>query len=145
MKKELQEKLHKRFKFLNPDSVHEKYPYPMFGIEVGDGWYNLLYELFEKIEREIDKGEAFHGFTQIKEKFGLLRIYCIASDSIYDLITKYEQKSAYICEDCGKKGKLRWPTGWYFTACDKHFDEYCLKHIGRKLNFFEKIKSRWIQ
>jgi len=141
MENKLQKKLYKRFKFLNINSVDEKYPYPMFGIEVGDGWYNLLYKLFEKIEKEIDMGESFGGFTQIKEKFGLLRIYCLASDKIYNLIDKYENKSAYICEICGKRGKLRNPCGWYFTACEKHFDEYCINHLGRKLNFFEKLKQ----
>jgi len=77
---ELQKKLKNRFVFLTPEQVDEKYPYPMFGIEVGDGWYNLLYKLFEKIQKAIKQGSPFYGFTQIKEKWGLLRIYDAGCD-----------------------------------------------------------------
>ena len=87
MKLELQRMLKKRFKFLNPKQVDSHYPYPMFGFDIGDGWYDLIYELFEKIEKEINKGKAFYGLTQVKEKFGLLRIYTAGNDDkIYDLI-----------------------------------------------------------
>lgn len=68
MKKELEEKLVKRFKFLqrkNDDGT----PYSMFGIECSDGWFDLLWRLFEEIKKKLEKGNSF-SVSQIKEKWG---------------------------------------------------------------------------
>ena len=44
------------------------------------------------------------------------------TEEMYDLIEEAETKSATICEDCGKPGKLR-SGGWIRTLCD----ECCIK------------------
>jgi hypothetical protein len=91
-----------------------------FGFECGDGWFDLIYKLCEEIAAL--KPDDFEVF-QVKEKFGGLRFYLVsgASDEIHSLITKAEERSYHICENCGadvpngpsKKG------GWISTKCEK--------------------------
>lgn len=151
---ELQKKLYERFKFLkdskNNDS-YERYPFQMFAIECGDGWYKLLYKLFEKIESKLKiwkiinlKNEKFSKnliikkyklpfnyqlvyvdtskdfiVTQIKEKFGGLRLYtAYYNNKIEKIIYKSIYKSYKICENCGKPGKPN-KEGWISVRCKK--------------------------
>ncbi len=99
------------------------YSYEAFGIECGKGWYDLLDKLCTKIEKELDKDESLKKdflVTQIKEKFGGLRFYVgSATDKIFKIIDKYENKSYKVCENCGKKGKNRSLRGWTVTICNK--------------------------
>lgn len=61
-------------------------------------------------------------FTQIKEKFGGLRLYTNFSNEYIDgAISMAMQMSHKTCEVCGKTGKLR-GIGWRYTACDEHTD-----------------------
>lgn len=47
-----------------------------FGLEVGDGWLRLLWDLFEQIEKVLEEhGNPEFRLTQVKEKFGTLRVY----------------------------------------------------------------------
>jgi hypothetical protein len=122
-------------------------PYPMFGIECSDGWYNLLDSLCFQIQSHIDwrenvidrnKKEDPEGqinqkllldyipqvvVTQIKEKFGTLRFYYDGGDEKIDgMVTMAEALSAVTCETCGNAGKIRGEF-WYYTACDLHTKE----------------------
>jgi len=57
-------------------------------------------------------------FTQIKEKFGTLRVYAIGGDEYCQgAIDMACSMSSRICEDCGKPGKSR-PGGWIRTTCN---------------------------
>jgi len=92
-----------------------------WGFECGNGWYNIIDELCEKLT-EIEDVVA----VQVKEKFGGLRFYIGGTskenhDKIYDLISEAEEKSYKTCENCGKPGKLI-KGGWLYTSCDS-----CLK------------------
>ena len=94
-------------------------------IECGDGWFNLLVSLCIKIELELIKsnlqGECYA--TQLKEKFGGLRVYkSTGNEKISHLIHEAERKSYTICEMCGQHGKLR-NKGWLATLCDEHAKE----------------------
>ena len=99
-----------------------------FGFECGDGWYELLRNLSQKLfdgcaEREIHLGpeENGHGFyaTQVKEKYGTLRFY---TSVIYDwmgpCIENAEFLSGRTCEYCGEAGEIRHIRGWYITRCE---------------------------
>lgn len=105
------------------------YPFPMFGFECGDGWFNLIDELSSKICKMIednhpDLKETFM-VTQVKEKYGTLSFYVSSAyDDIFDLIDEYESLSAHICESCGKAGELRNHGGWYITLCDEHYEQW---------------------
>lgn len=71
MKLELQNKLFQRFPNL---FIERNLPMTQtcmcWGIETGNGWFNLIWNLCGKLEK-------FKGlrFTQVKEKFGGLRVY----------------------------------------------------------------------
>lgn len=86
----------------------------------GRGWFPLIKELIEDlITLGWDKK-----LCQVKEKFGGLRFYINSgSNEIHDRISKAERDSYEICEKCGEKGELRTDIGWYFTLCDKHYEE----------------------
>jgi len=89
-----------------------------FGFECGDGWFDLIRDLSEKLE---DKGvEA----VQVKEKFGGLRFYLAGSttDEIWKLVQDAEELSEKTCEICGEPGE-RYGGGWIRTlcsACENH-------------------------
>lgn len=90
-----------------------------WGMSCGDGWFQLIDELSQKLE------PLNVVALQVKEKFGGLRFYIEpheASTEEQDCIDQYieeaEKKSYKICEICGKPGKLRGGS-WLRTTCDK--------------------------
>ena len=91
-----------------------------FGWQCGEGWYPLIEELLDKLQEIENKQHIGLEITEIKEKYGGLRVYTNAgNDEIWDLIEKYERRTNTICERCGKPGKLRNNHGWYTTLCDE--------------------------
>ena len=124
MKKELTDKLYDDHK-----DLFSRKDLPMsrttmcWGIECGDGWYDIIYELCGKLAALHPNIRA----EQVKEKYGTLRFYIghegevppALMDKAYDLEIEYETRSEKICEDCGKQGQLR-GGGWVRTLCDAH-------------------------
>jgi len=109
----------KKYSIINPDPTLQA-NLMVFGFEAGRGWYPLIYELLDKLQAIEDRDKMGLEITQIKEKFGGLRVYTnIETREIWELIDKYEAKSFTICEACGKPGKLRNNHGWYITLCDE--------------------------
>lgn len=96
-----------------------------FGIECGDGWYQLLDATLSVIcgyqKRAVLKGEFDQiQITQIKEKFGTLRLYYDGGDVIVqELVTLAEKLSGMTCEECGNLGKM-YDKGWMVTRCKHH-------------------------
>lgn len=84
---------------------------------VGNGWHSLVdeaYDLCEKYGVEI---------TQVKEKFGQIRIYTgIASEEVADevdpRIWEIESRSGSICECCGQPSTLQSRGGWLKSICN---------------------------
>jgi hypothetical protein len=111
----------------------------MFGVEHGNGWYGILYALGQAVEPYC--AESGEYVSQIKEKFGTLRVYtdCGHGDSEYAIhaetpgqitlapvshdeniaryITAAEKESAITCESCGGPGDIGSSGGWYSTLC----------------------------
>lgn len=57
--------------------------------------------------------------SQVKEKFGTLRMYLDwSTDEMEDIVDEAEAKSAVTCANCGHVGQLR-GGGWLLTLCDK--------------------------
>lgn len=82
-----------------------------WGIDTGDGWYQILEDLCEELS-QISGVE----FAQIKNKFGLLRIYIDnPTEEANLLIGEAEIKSAHTCESCGFPGEQ---DGW-IIRCEK--------------------------
>jgi len=133
MKQELQNKLFYKF----PEIFQDK-NLPMsqscmcWGIECGDGWFNLLDELCTELNKLNCKIVA----EQVKEKFGTLRFYFRVEndetidkekanqlwDEANDLVDKADAKSAKTCEICGAEGKPN-KNGWISTLCDSCYEE----------------------
>lgn len=106
----------------------------MFGSETGEGWDDLIVAAVEGVDGIAQK----HGLTEdnypqitcIKEKFGLLRIYCDfkgevpkdCAEAIYNLLDEIETQSGNVCEFCGASpaSPKTKPNGhWIRTVCEK--------------------------
>lgn len=100
-------------------------------IETGDGWYDLIDRLCAKLSHLCTLSGAIVEFTQVKEKWGQLRIYhrteggpgtCDAymvDEIVCDLVGYAEYESAGICEDCGETGEIDYEARWLSCRCDK--------------------------
>lgn len=93
-----------------------------FGFECDDGWFLLIWNLSEKLEKLIREFKCSDDekprASQIKEKYGTLSFYMtVGTDEMFNLIEKAEDASATICEVCGKTGKLR-GNSWVKCLCD---------------------------
>lgn len=121
-----------------------------FGMQVGDGWYQLLYDLCAEITAvyQAEGKPADIVVEQVKEKFGVLRFYYhhesqpIAthgldgladgpslgmgpgeselSRRVSDIVSRYETLSGQVCEICGKPGSRRTHRGNVRTLCQEH-------------------------
>ncbi len=84
--------------------------------DVGEGWHELLRELHETLAA-MGPYETF----QVKEKFGLLRVYIDGSPEQHEAIYPFEAASGRICEVCGKPGQTGTHGGWWIkTLCPEH-------------------------
>jgi hypothetical protein len=111
MKKELTQKLFEEYPNQFKNLKH---------IECGDGWYEIISRCCSTIQHHlnsqyrdaepIEKAISIDNFywTQIKEKFSLLRMYKSGADEfIRGVVDMAENMSGCVCEYSGNKGKLR--------------------------------------
>ena len=99
-----------------------QHPFNLFGIEHGYGWYGLTLPIIEEVRLHNIKNPGNKiQISQIKEKFGSLRIY-LSSEPEYleKMILKAEHESEKTCEICGAKGTNKEINGWYMTLCEEH-------------------------
>jgi hypothetical protein len=116
----------KKYTIIQPDPTLRN-NLMVFGFEIGEGWMSLVIELLDKIQHLVDNNPEYSGLQviQVKEKFAQLRVYLnYYYKEIEDIISEYEEKSCYICEECGEKGEIRNINNWYTALCDKHYAEY---------------------
>jgi hypothetical protein len=109
MKKDFQEKLYKDFPQL----------FKKLSCSCEEGWFNLIYKTCQKIMKiGVDKDFKF---TQIKEKFGDLRIYYnnYSNPEINAIIHNAESESHYICEWCGSRENVTQDGDWTKTLCQR--------------------------
>ncbi len=114
-----------------------------------EGWYGLVDRLCADIERAAGpEGCQQIEVRQIKEKFGMLRVYLAhlgqsdvrvdvlaqggaasfraappRSDRVREvqrLVDAAEGASSRICEECGRPGRTLSDRGWRLTRCDEH-------------------------
>lgn len=109
-----------------------------WGLETGDGWYDLLDECMGKMQLICDLASTPENRVQvvaeqIKSKFGTLRFYYrveglenldpekskIIWNIISDIENKADSMSGRTCEICGKHGKTE-GNGWVTTLCEEH-------------------------
>jgi hypothetical protein len=97
-----------------------------FGIECGDGWYWLINELCAALQYETDTFNAPQvQFSQIKEKFGELRIYTDSNDNAVQKgqMDFAEDLSTTICENCGQMGATQTENVTLCERCKKEFKD----------------------
>jgi len=117
-----------------------------WGIECGDGWYDLIDALCADIQNEVDNEIRQQGYkikrgdlkpedalpeedmqvvaVQVKEKFGGLRFYVSReTDRVAGMISMAESMSLRICETCGNPGRPN-KQGWITTMCTTCRDAY---------------------
>ena len=139
MREELQNQLYEKYPslFINKNKTIQE-SCMAWGIECGDGWYDLLssvcWRIFQHEKNIVDRiryrNEAGKKsdksdleyipvkFDQIKEKFGGIRIYYTGGDDYVNGVVSLADEMSYkICEICGNSGKPN-KGGWITTLCD---------------------------
>jgi len=121
MRSDLQQKL-----FADYPAIFAQKDLPMnqtamcWGIDCGDGWYDLIDTLCSSIQQHIKYGNNVPQVeaVQVKEKFGGLRFYIDGGDDeINGMIRMAEAMSYRICETCGCPGRPN-EAGWISTQCE---------------------------
>jgi rubrerythrin len=92
-----------------------------WGLECGDGWYDLIDRLCYLLQYDTDKNGYPQAIaTQVKEKFGTLRFYTAGHNERQDGMIRFaEHQSGYICDVCGMPGTDN-DDGWTRTRCKEH-------------------------
>ena len=100
-----------------PQQDFKKYTnIPPIHFECEDGWEDLLHTAFFLINDYVERKKINFKFTQIKEKFGGLRMYTDGSDSFIDGVIRFAEEMSYkTCEITGEKGNLCKKGHWYKT------------------------------
>lgn len=143
MKEELQKKLKNKHQelfemlYFDEDDMPEEYldeesnarpmlAIELFGIECGDGWYDLIDTLCDTIENYFHSNkDEIPKVHQVKEKFGGLRFYTGGihedyADKVWGAISMSERMSYKICETCGTtEDVIVDESGWIKTKCKK--------------------------
>ncbi len=117
-------------------------PFELFGIEVGKGWWPLVYPIYHKIQ-ELNKSGAKIEIRQVKEKWGALCIYVSgAPDEIRNMIREAEEKSIHVCEQCGKPAEpVISVRRWIYTLCPD-----CLRERGIEVDItVEELNRRGLE
>lgn len=84
-------------------------------IECGDGWMDLLKPIFDYLEKR-----PYFSISQIKEKFGTLRVYTYGEDEkLSELVREAEEASVHVCEFCGSRENVGRTSGYIQTLCEK--------------------------
>ena len=127
MKVELQNELFEKYpKIFRQKDLPMNQTAMCWGIEPGDGWFNIIDMLCLQIQWYIEhnlpedqiKGNIQVEATQVKEKFGTLRFYYHGGDEfIHGLVSMAEGMSGRTCEECGNPGTQN-STGWIKTQCE---------------------------
>jgi len=155
LKDELELKLAEEFPFMRQNADEQRKDdgsisqlHDAFGLDVSDGWYEVIRGLCRDITTAYEKAGLPVDIVidEVKEKFGTLRFYyhlgehnpvINAVDSIDDgssigampgvsdlqkeieeIVDKWEEESGNVCEKCGSAGELRDDLSWVLTLCD---------------------------
>lgn len=102
------------------------YSYTYWGLP--DGWDKAFGEMYlEELGEAVKDAHAEKDFTieQIKEKYGMLRVYVNNYNSpINKVIDKYEHISQNVCISCGKPDVPMITSGWISPFCFDCYKKY---------------------
>jgi len=146
MNKELQDKLYSKY----PDLFAQK-DLPMtvtamcWGIDTGDGWYDLIDKMCADITayvaaKKAELGDIFPNieFFQVKEKFGILRVYTnYHNEEVDQIVQGAATRSRTTCSNCGSpEAKNSHIAHWIHTYCTPCRNEY-IRQTGREQDLDE--------
>ncbi|MFJ4113954.1 antitoxin Xre/MbcA/ParS toxin-binding domain-containing protein [Pseudomonas sp. NPDC089758] len=131
-----------------------------FTFECTNGWFDLIAANLKLVERYAELERLKVEITQVKEKFGLLRMYHRGGDEVVDrLLDIAELVSASTCEVCGAEANVVEQQGWLRACCHLHrevmepgsvltskvgyIDAY-VKCVALLLWFFKDNSVRWV-
>ncbi|WP_460091701.1 MbcA/ParS/Xre antitoxin family protein [Pseudomonas sp. S2_E02] len=93
----------------------------IFGFECNDGWGDLIQATLWLVQQRARMSPLDVKVTQVKEKFGQLRIYHRGGDeSIGAAFDIAELVSGCVCEICGIQGEVISVDGWLQARCSQH-------------------------
>ena len=103
--------------------------------EVPEGWQKAFCpQMWDELKEILERHNYLNEFrfTQIKEKYGTLRLYSGAMpEAVFNEVTKWENKydelSEKVCIHCGKPAKymsLGWISPWCEDCARKYNDRY---------------------
>ena len=120
MNKDLQKLLYSRYPELYRH--HDGYPLAQFGLQIPDGWFDLINQLSADIMAYVNRtGIPTPIVLGIKEKFAMLRVWIDQSDDdVGKMIKQAESRSSSICGECGAEGTLYVRRRWLHVFCEKH-------------------------
>ncbi len=135
MSPELEEKLVKKF----PDLFIDKDKPPTqslmcFGCECDNGWFTLIHNACAQIANHLKHRPECPPvrFSQIKEKFGGLRLYYYGGDDfVSGVCNMAEHMSYHICEVTGETGQLCTTGRWLRTLSSAQADKYGYRPVTR--------------
>lgn len=99
---------------------------------IPEGWRKAFgNQLSKELKKQLKKDNQLKTFrfSQIKEKYGTLRLYNFGcSEECMKLLNKYEKLSKEYCIECGKKAKYK-TEGYVLYLCEECFEEYIKKIV----------------
>jgi len=122
----LEKKLYKKYpKIFKQRKLSCRETAMCWGISTGDGWYWLIDNLCNTIQKYIDtNGQDQVEAVQVKEKYGGLRFYIQGVNNLIEgMIWLAESLSYKICEECGSTDRVTQTEGWISTLCKKCMDK----------------------
>jgi hypothetical protein len=126
MKKELDALLCERYPLIFAErNLSMKQTCMYWGIACGDGWFDLIDTLCERLQSWTDRKKAPQVVAvQVKEKFGTLCFYQRdAGQEQWGMICMASAMSARICDQCGRPGHKLVHEFWHMTRCAEHAPE----------------------
>lgn len=93
--------------------------------EIPTGWMQLFLQACEDILEPLKAANALDifRFSQIKEKYGQLRMYTFdAPKEVQLILDKYEFLSEQVCCTCGKPA-VAMTRGWICPYCQEHLEK----------------------
>lgn len=120
MRKELEDQLFKKYpKIFKQKDLPCTETCMCWGLECGDGWFDIIDTLCSKIQNHIDTtGKSQVEAVQVKEKYGTLRFYTdTCDDEIDKYITEAENQTQHICQLCGSSDGVKATRGWISYLC----------------------------
>ena len=110
------------YKFTEYDAIPEGWKIA-FGKQLSEELRKTIKEEKERIyqqdHKKLKTRDLIH-WSQIKEKYGTLRLYATTTEKIFQVLHKYEEMSEHYCINCGQP--VEYAThGWIMYLCEQCF------------------------